>query len=84
MNKTNKPREYGLEVAGVGIMLAWNWKVRGYELPLSALIGLTASAAIWVTIMVTQPVSRWVGITWMIIGLTIFYLFRRKRNSTPP
>ena len=64
--------------------LGWNLKIRGYELPLSAIIGLTASTAIWITIIVTQPFSLWVGVLWMAIGLVLFYFFRRRRNSSPP
>ncbi len=62
--------------------LRWNLKVKGYELPISSIIGLVATAIIWVIILMTQPVSRWVGIIWMVIGLIIYYFFRRKQRAS--
>lgn len=73
--KPSLPRPFKLSV---------NLKTRGYELPLSTIIGLAASTAIWLTIIATQPFSRWVGIIWMVIGLALFYFFRRRNNSPPP
>jgi len=58
--------------------LGWNLKVRGSELPISAIIGLLATGAIWVIILITQPYSRWVGLIWMAVGLLIYYIYRRK------
>ncbi|MFC1913934.1 APC family permease [Chloroflexota bacterium] len=60
--------------------LAWNIKLKGYEIPISAIIGLTATTTIWLIIMATQPYSRWVGLTWMAIGLTVYYIYRRRTN----
>lgn len=63
--------------------LALNLKIIGHELPLSAIIGLLASTAIWITIISTQAFSRWVGLGWMAAGLIIFYFFRRRKKSSP-
>ncbi len=49
-----------------------NIKVKGFELPISASLGLVALAIIWVIILITQPYSRWVGLAWMIVGLIKF------------
>ena len=59
--------------------LSWNLRIRGYKLPLSTIIGLVATSIIWVIILSTQPYSRWVGICWMVFGLILYYLYRRKR-----
>ena len=58
--------------------LGCNLKIKGYELPLSTIIGLLATTIIWIIILFTQPYSRWIGIIWMVIGFIIFYLYRRK------
>jgi len=60
--------------------LGWNLRIKGYEMPISAIIGLVATAIIWIIIFITQPYSRWVGISWMIVGLIIYYLYRRKQH----
>jgi len=55
-----------------------NIRIKGREMPISAIIGLAATAIIWIIILITQPYSRWVGIAWMAAGLIIYYLYRRK------
>jgi APA family basic amino acid/polyamine antiporter len=59
--------------------LGWNIKIKGRELPLSALIGFLATLLIWLLIMVTQTYSRWIGLGWMLIGLIIFFIYRWRR-----
>ena len=61
--------------------LAWNIRFKGRELPVSAIIGLTATTTIWLIIMATQPYSRWVGLIWMAVGLIIYFLYRRKNKD---
>ncbi|MFC2123117.1 APC family permease, partial [Bacteroidota bacterium] len=58
--------------------LGVNIRIWGRELPLSAIVGLISTASIWTIILITQPFSRWGGIIWMIIGLILFYFYRRK------
>ncbi|HEY54798.1 MAG TPA: APC family permease [Dehalococcoidia bacterium] len=58
--------------------LGWNIRVKGREIPVSAIIGLLATAGIWVIILITQPYSRWIGIGWMIVGLIIYAIYRWK------
>jgi APA family basic amino acid/polyamine antiporter len=60
--------------------LGWNIKVWGRQLPVSSMIGLAATAIIWVIILITQPYSRWVGLIWMAAGFIIYYFYRRKEN----
>jgi APA family basic amino acid/polyamine antiporter len=60
--------------------LGWNLRIRGRELPVSALFGLAATLTIWGIILATQPYSRWVGIIWMVIGAIVYYFYRRKEN----
>jgi len=60
--------------------LGWNLRMWGRELPISSIIGLAATAIIWVIILITQPYSRWVGIIWMAIGFIVYYFYRRREN----
>jgi len=60
--------------------LGWNIKIKGHELPISAIIGLAALTIIWVIILITQPYSRWIGLAWMVVGLIIYYLYRRREH----
>ena len=55
-------------------------RVKGKELPMTAILGLVATLAIWIIIVITQPYSRWVGIGWMVIGLVIYSIYRLKER----
>lgn len=61
--------------------LRGNIKVRGREIPLSAVAGLISLAVIWVIILAIEPYSRWVGLAWMLGGLGIYYFYRRRGKS---
>ena len=60
--------------------IGWTVRVRGREMPMTAILGLASTSIIWVVVVITQPYSRWVGIAWMIIGLIIYCLYRRKQH----
>ncbi len=57
-----------------------NIRIKGHELPLTTVLGLIATAGIWVVIIVMQPYSRLVGFSWMFLGLVVYYLYRRHAN----
>jgi APA family basic amino acid/polyamine antiporter len=59
-----------------------NIRIKERELPLTAILGLCALAVIWVIILISQPYSRWVGLAWMLVGVVIYYLYR-KREKLP-
>ena len=40
--------------------------------------GLRNSIKIWIIVIITQPYSRGVGTTWMVIGLIVYCLYRWK------
>ncbi len=60
--------------------LGWNIRIKGHEMPISAIIGLVTTTIIWIIILITQPYSRWVGIAWMVAGSIIYYIYRRKQH----
>ncbi len=60
--------------------IGWNITIRGREMPITAILGFSATAIIWVIILITQAYSRWVGLAWMAAGLIIYYIYRRKHH----
>lgn len=60
--------------------LGWNVRFRGVEFPLTAVIGLLGTIAIWIVVVAMQEYSRWVGFGWMALGLGIYFLFRWRRQ----
>lgn len=63
--------------------LGGNIKFRQWELPVTAILGLVGTGVIWMVVVFTQPYSRWVGFAWMLVGLGIYFLFRRRRRLSP-
>ncbi len=63
--------------------LRLNLKIANRELPLTAILGFLGTGIIWVVVVIMQPYSRWVGFGWLLIGLAIFFLFRRLKRASP-
>jgi len=57
-----------------------NIRVKGRGLPITAILGLIGTLAVWIVVIVIQPFSRWAGIAWMTIGLIIYCLYRRSQH----
>jgi len=61
--------------------IGMNLKIRQWEIPLSAVIGLISLSVIWIIIIVTQPYSRYVGAAWMVLGFIFYRLFCYGRST---
>jgi basic amino acid/polyamine antiporter, APA family len=60
--------------------LGWNIRIKGRELPVTAILGLIANLTVWLIVIITQPYSRWAGIIWMSLGILVFCLYRWKNH----
>lgn len=60
--------------------LGFNIRVRGRELPLTAVLGLISTLTILVVVIVVQQYSRWAGLGWMVLGLIIYFIYRRTQH----
>jgi APA family basic amino acid/polyamine antiporter len=60
----------------------WSVRIGGGELPIPAVLGALASAAGWVTVLVTHERARWVGIGWMLVGVTMYVVYRRADETS--
>jgi len=63
--------------------LGWNVRIGRWDLPVTAILGLLGTGAIWIVVLLMQPYSRWVGLAWMFFGLGMYFLFRRLRRMPP-
>ena len=61
--------------------LRGNIRIKGREIPITAVLGLVTTSIIWVVINVTQPTSRWTGFAWMGVGLIVYYFYRLYRRK---
>ena len=62
--------------------VGWNLRFGRVELPVTSLLGLVGTAAVWVDVIVTKPAGRNLGVLWMGVGL-VSYLWYRRRQRLP-
>jgi APA family basic amino acid/polyamine antiporter len=53
---------------------------RGVLLPLPALIGAPVTFAVWIVAMVTHPGARYAGPAWLLGGVAVYLLVRRREQ----
>jgi APA family basic amino acid/polyamine antiporter len=63
--------------------LGLNIKIKGYLLPFTAILGLIGTVIIWVTVVIMQPYSRWVGFAWIAVGIVIYWFTHKYKKSEP-
>ena len=57
-----------------------NIRVRGCDLPITAVVGGIGTFAAWVSVIVLHVDARYVGIGWMIVGLVGYVIYRRRQG----
>ena len=70
----NRPRPY---------RAPWNVRVRGREIPLTAVLGALGTAAAFVSVLVLHTEARTVGLAWMVVGMGGYILYRRHQGLDP-
>jgi APA family basic amino acid/polyamine antiporter len=58
--------------------LRLNVRIRGYEIPITPLIGGLATAIVFVMVFTTRDFGRTVGLVWIVAGLVLYVWYRRK------
>ncbi len=58
-----------------------NIKVKGKEIPVTAVLGGLVTAATWLIVVYTHPIGRIVGFVWLAVGLLIYYFYRRYKKK---
>ncbi len=55
---------------------------KGRRFPLTAMLGLVGSLAIWIIVIVTKPEGRYLGLLWLAGGIVMYLFYRRKKELT--
>jgi len=58
-------------------------RIRGYVIPMTAVIGAIGTASAWVAVTLLHSEARLVGIPWMILGMAGYFLYRRSLGLDP-
>ncbi len=51
-----------------------------FSIPLTAIIGAISTLGVWILVVITKPQGRYLGFAWMIFGLTMYYIYRKRRK----
>jgi basic amino acid/polyamine antiporter, APA family len=63
--------------------MPWNVRIRGAEIPLTAVIGGIGTAGAWIAVVALHAEARSVGIPWMILGIGGYLIYRRRQGLDP-
>jgi len=58
-------------------------RIRGYLIPLTAVVGGIGTFAAWIAVVVLHTEARTVGIPWMILGMGGYFLYRKRQGLKP-
>jgi APA family basic amino acid/polyamine antiporter len=61
----------------------WGVRVKGAEIPMTAVIGGIGTAAAWVAVTVLHVEARYVGVPWMIFGMAGYFYYRHRQGLDP-
>jgi APA family basic amino acid/polyamine antiporter len=71
IKRPNQERPYRLPL---------NARIRGYSIPLTAVLGGIGTFAAWVSVVVLHGEARAIGIPWMVLGMAGYVLYRRRQG----
>jgi len=60
--------------------IGWNIRWKRAALPVTALIGLLGTAAVWIDVILTKPSGRNLGFLWMGAGLVCYFWYRHQQR----
>jgi APA family basic amino acid/polyamine antiporter len=60
-----------------------NLRLWGRDIPIIPIIGLIGTASAWTVVAVSRPLSRYLGLAWMVGGLLLYLLYRRSIRESP-
>jgi APA family basic amino acid/polyamine antiporter len=60
--------------------MPWSVRIRGADIPMTAVIGGIGTAAAWVAVVTLHTEARTVGIPWMVLGMGGYIFYRRRQG----
>jgi basic amino acid/polyamine antiporter, APA family len=58
----------------------WNVRIRGAEVPLTAVLGAVGTAAAFVSVLILHAEARTVGVAWRVVGMLGYVVYRRQQG----
>jgi APA family basic amino acid/polyamine antiporter len=55
-----------------------NLRIRGFDVPLFAVLGGVGTAAAWGVVVIQYPPARWAGLGWLAVGFLFYWQYRTR------
>ncbi len=63
--------------------LPWNVRIRGSQIPLTAVLGAVGTFAAWCAVVALHGEARTIGIPWMLAGMAGYFYYRHRQGLDP-
>ncbi len=63
--------------------MPWNVRIRGRAVSLMAVLGAIGTFGAWCAVVALHPEARTIGIPWMLVGMTGYFVYRRRQGLDP-
>jgi basic amino acid/polyamine antiporter, APA family len=63
--------------------MPWNIRVRGKQLPLTAVLGGLGTFVAWLSVLALHKEARTVGVGWMVVGIAGYLIYRKRIGLDP-
>jgi APA family basic amino acid/polyamine antiporter len=60
-----------------------NLRLRGVDWPLFAIVGGLATGAAWLVVVIQEPLTRWAGLGWLVVGFAVYMVYRMRVIRIP-
>jgi len=57
-----------------------NVVIGGQRFPVTAILGLVLTSVIWLVVMISRPYAFWGGLTWLVVGFMIYFIYRKSQH----
>ncbi len=63
--------------------IPFNIRIKNISIPITSIMGGIATLATWVLVVINKPDGRYLGMTWLIFGLCMYFFYRKKQELSP-
>ncbi len=60
-----------------------NLRARGVNWPLFAIVGGLGTGVAWLVVVIQEPLTRWAGLTWLVVGFSVYTVYRLRVIRVP-
>ena len=63
--------------------IPFNISFKNVSIPFTAILGGIGTLITWILVVITKPEGRYLGFSWLILGLLMYFIYRKKQDLSP-